>query len=113
MRIQPIVFAILVACLSGCVAHMVEKHGDSIQLIKLGNERPGKGGVIRYLNGGLKSWRSARRSDAERQMKAFCSGPYRIVEEGPRSKFGADMPIGNSVSVEFDEYTYVRFDCEK
>ncbi len=92
---------------------MMETHGDTLQIFKTGQEKPGKGGVIRYLNTGKKSWANARRKDADKQMQKFCGGTYRIVEEGPRSKFGADMPIGKSVSMEVDEYTYVRFVCEK
>ncbi len=35
----------------------------------------------------------------------------RKVATPPRSKFGASMPIGGKVSVEFDEYWYVAFEC--
>ena len=95
----------------GCQAHMMETHGDQITLLKLPNAKLGKGGVIRYLNTGLSSWRQARRKDAESQMQHFCGGPYTITAEGPRSKFGAAMPVGNSVSFEVDQYTYVSFEC--
>jgi hypothetical protein len=98
---------------TGCVAHMMETHGDSIQLFKVPGQKQGRGGVIRYLNTGLDSFKRARRADAEKQMNRFCSGSYRIIEEGPRSKFGASMPIGKSVSFEVDEYTYVSFECVK
>ena len=67
--------------------------------------------MIRYLNRGLALAKKARRADAERQMKEFCKGPYTISAEGPRSAFGADMPIGSRVSLEVDEYTYIRFEC--
>ncbi len=99
--------------LTGCAAEMMEKHGDTIQLFKTGQEKPGRGGVVRYLNGGLAAWRNARRANAEKQMQAFCKGLYHITAEGPRSKFGASMPIGASVSVEVDQYTYVAFECDK
>jgi len=91
---------------------MMETHGDTIQLFKTGQEKPGHGGVIRYLNTGLSSWKQARRADAEKQMQRFCGGTYKITDEGPRSKFGASMPIGNSVSLEVDQYTYVAFECD-
>ena len=44
-------------------------------------------------------------------MRKFCSGDYKINAEGPRSKFGASMPIGDKVSFEVDQYWYVDFDC--
>jgi hypothetical protein len=103
----------MVVFFAGCTAHMMETHGDTIQLFKTGQEKPGKGGVIRYLNTGMESWRKARRRDAEQQMKSFCKGPYQITAEGPRSKFGAEMPIGQKASVEFDEYNYLRFQCKE
>ena len=106
-------FCLLAVLLSGCAAEMMETHGDKIYLLKPANLPPGKGGVVRYLNGGMSSWRDRRRANAEKQMQAFCKGPYKIVAEGPRSKFGADMPIGNNVSLEVDQYTYIRFECEK
>jgi hypothetical protein len=98
---------------TGCTAEMMETRGDKIILIHPPNEKPGKGGVIRYLNGGMTSWRNVRRANAEKQMEHFCGGPYTITAEGPRSKFGADMPIGKSVSFEVDQYTYIAFDCAK
>ena len=96
---------------SGCVAHMMETHGDQIQLFRTGQEKPGRGGVIRYLNTGLGAFKRARRADAEKQMRAFCPSGYTITAEGPRSKFGSSMPIGNKVSFEMDEYWYVAFEC--
>ena len=101
---------LLVLC-AGCAAEMMETHGDKIQLF--GNHDKTRGGVIRYLNTGLEAAKKARRSDAEKQMKNFCHGAYKIIEEGPRSKFGASMPIGNKMSLEVDQYTYVRFECGK
>jgi hypothetical protein len=101
-----------IVLLSGCAADMVEKHGDAIHLLKLPGDKPGKGGVIRYLNGGMTAWKQARRANAEKQMQEFCKGPYTITAEGPRSKFGAEMPIGKSVSLEVDQYTYIRFECQ-
>jgi hypothetical protein len=106
-----IVFSVLALC--GCTAEMVEKHGDSIQLLSHDPTHPPKGGVMKYLNTGKDSWRKARRADAEKQMERYCAGPYKITAEGPRSKFGSAMPIGNSVSVEVDQYTYIAFECEK
>lgn len=103
--------SVLLLLLAGCQAHMMETHGDTITLFKAPDAKPGKGGVIRYLNTGLHSWRDARRRDAENQMKHFCGGAYHITAEGPRSQFGAAMPIGDSVSVEVDQYTYIAFDC--
>lgn len=96
---------------AGCKAHMMETHGDKIQLLKTGQEKSGRGGVLRYLKNGPAAFKSARRSDAESQMKKFCSGAYTITAEGPRSKVGASMPIGGKVSIEFDEYQYVAFQC--
>ena len=104
---------VLAALCAGCQAHMMETRGDTITLIKAPNTKPGKGGVIRYLNTGFQSWRKARREDALKQMDKFCRGAYTITAEGPRSKFGADMPIGKSVSLEVDEYWYMAFDCQK
>jgi hypothetical protein len=106
-------FCLLAVFFTGCAAHMMETHGDTIHLLALKNEKPGKGGVIRYLNTGFDSWKRARREDAEKQMNHFCSGPYTITAEGPRSQFGANMPIGNSVSFEVDQYTYIAFECAK
>ena len=105
-------FFVAVLC-SGCVAHMMETRGDKITILKIGDHKPGKGGVIRYLNTGLDTWKQARRKDAEKQMEKFCGGAYTITAEGPRSKFGASMPIGSSVSFEVDQYTYIAFDCVK
>ena len=98
--------------MTGCVAHMMETHGDTVHLFASSKTPKTKGGVIRYLNTGLTSFKEARRKDAEKQMQKFCGGPYKITREGPRSQFGADMPIGKSVSLEVDEYTYVAFECE-
>lgn len=104
---------LLASGLWGCQAHMMETHGDSVSLVDLAKGvKPARGGVIRYLNTGRESWRKARRTNAESQMKQFCKGgPYTITAEGPRSQFGADMPIGKSVTVEVDEYWYIRFEC--
>ena len=101
------VFVFTVLC-TGCKAHMVETQGEHIQLL---GKRPDKGGVIRYLNTGMESWKQARRADAEKQMGAFCGGPYKITDEGPRSQFGSEMPIGKTVTLEVDQYTYLRFKC--
>ena len=101
----------LAAMGSGCVAHMLETHGDSIQLFKTGQEKPGRGGVLRYLSNGPGAFQRARRADAQKQMNKFCSGAYTITKEGPRSKFGAAMPIGGKVSFELDEYHYIAFEC--
>lgn len=104
--------ALLVAAAlsAGCAAHMMETHGDKIQLLSFGQEKPGRGGVIRYLRNGPSAFSKARRADAERQMEKFCGGAYSISEEGPRSKFGARMPIGGG-GLEMDEYQYVAFEC--
>lgn len=108
---KPIALILGALLLGGCQAHMMETHGDAVSLLPTGDKT--RGGVIRYLNTGLASWRTARRKDAENQMKRFCSGHYRITAEGPRSQLGAAMPIGYSVSVEVDQYTYVAFECDK
>jgi hypothetical protein len=114
MPMKNIIGCLLLAVLClGCTAHMMETHGDKIQLFATGQEKPGRGGVIRYLNTGLPSWRQSRRADAEKQMQHFCSGSYRITAEGPRSKFGSAMPIGSSASLEVDQYTYITFECTK
>jgi hypothetical protein len=99
------------AVVSGCTAHMMETHGDKIQIVKTGQEKPGRGGVIQYMSNGLGAMKRARRADAENQMRNFCSGAYTITAEGPRSKFGSTMPIGNKVSFEVDQYWYVAFEC--
>jgi hypothetical protein len=104
---------ILAVFCTGCAAEMMEKHGDTITIFKTGHEKPGRGGVVRYLNTGFDSWKRARRGNAEKQMQQFCAGAYAITAEGPRSKFGASMPIGNSVSFEVDQYWYVAFECAK
>jgi len=106
-------FCLFAVLCTGCAAHMMETHGDTIQLLHAPGEKPGKGGVVRYLNTGMESWKQARRKDAEKQMQSFCKGPYAITAEGPRSQFGAAMPIGNSVSFEVDQYTYLSFECVK
>ena len=98
--------------LAACSAHMVGTHGDKVQLFKTGREKAGRGGVIRYLANGPSVFKRARRADAEKQMKSFCRGEYDVTAEGPRSKFGSAMPVGDKVSVEFDEYWYVAFECE-
>lgn len=108
-----VLFSLFVIFGLGCRAHMMETHGDEVTLMNIGKEKGPRGGVIRYLSRGHSSWAKARRSDAERQMKDFCKGPYTVTAEGPRSKFGADMPIGKSVTLEVDEYWYMRFECQK
>lgn len=90
---------------------MLETHGDKIQAFTIGQEKQGRGGVIRYLSNGPKAFQKARRSDAEKQMRNFCGGEYAVTTEGPRSKFGASMPIGNKATFEMDEYQYVAFEC--
>lgn len=105
------VLAVLAVVASGCAAHMMETHGDKVQLFDIGQPKRERGGTIRYLNTGLQAMRKARRDDAEKQMKSFCSGDYTIKAEGPRSEFGAAMPIGAKATVEFDEYRYVAFEC--
>jgi hypothetical protein len=108
-RHATIIFVFLFA---GCAAEMMEKHGDTLTLMTLGKGKQDKGGVVRYLNTGLDFAKKARRKDAEKQMQTFCKGPYTIVAEGPRSKFGAGMPIGPHSSLEVDQYTYLRFECK-
>lgn len=107
------VMALLVAAslAAGCRAHMLETYGDKVQLIKTGREKLGRGGTIRWLANGPSAFKKARRADAEKQMGKFCSGPYSITAEGPRSKFGSSMPVGSKVSVEFDEWWYAAFAC--
>lgn len=102
---------LLAAAVAGCKAHMMETRGDKIQLLKLGSEKPGRGGVIRYLITGPAAFKKARGADAAKQMRAFCSGDYAVTAEGPRSKFGAAMPVGPKASFETGEYWYVAFDC--
>lgn len=107
----PIVL-VLAALAAGCKAHMLETHGDRVQLLRTGQEKPGRGGALRYLVTGPGSFKKARRADAERQMKKFCApAAYTITAEGPRSKFGASMPIGRKASFEVGEYWYVAFEC--
>src|SRR5258708_29617514 len=69
---------VAVLCM-GCTAHMMETHGDKVFLFASAKEKQGRGGVIRYLNTGLDSWKQSRREDATKQMQRFCSGPYRII----------------------------------
>lgn len=95
---------------SGCVAHMMETHGDKVQLFTSGQEKSGRGGVIRYLVTGPGAFQRARRADAEKQMRGFCAGDFSVTAEGPRSKFGASMPIGGG-GLEVDQYRYVAFEC--
>lgn len=94
---------------AGCKAHMLETRGDKVMLLAPKDAKPGKGGVIRYLQTGPKSFQAARKSDAEAQMRRFCGGEYRVSAEGPRSKLGASVPVKSSF--EMDEYWYVVFDC--
>ncbi len=108
---RTIVLLFIAALCSGCKAHMMETRGDKIQLLKTGGEKPGRGGVIRYLVTGPAAFKKARSSDADQQMRRFCSGDYAVSAEGPRSKFGAAMPIGAKASFEVGEYWYVAFDC--
>lgn len=110
---RTIFLMLMAAAGSGCAAQMLETHGDKLQLFKTGQEKPGRGGVIRYLSNGPGAIKRARRADAEKQMRSFCSGGYAITAEGPRSKFGAAMPVGNKVSFELDEYWYVAFECAR
>ena len=105
------VAALSASLLSGCAAETMETHGDSIQLFRTGQEKPGRGGVVRYLSNGPALFKRLRRADAEKRMKAFCPSGYSITAEGPRSKFGASMPIGPKVSLEMDQYWYVAFQC--
>lgn len=108
---RTIFLALLAAVAAGCKAHMLETRGDKIQLLRTVAEKPGRGGVIRYLVTGPAAFKKARSADADAQMRKFCSGGYSVSAEGPRSKFGAAMPIGGKVSFEMDEYWYVAFDC--
>ncbi|MDP3541760.1 MAG: hypothetical protein Q8T11_04750 [Elusimicrobiota bacterium] len=108
---RSLLLLLLASVVAGCKAHMMETRGDKIQLLKAGSEKPGRGGVIRYLVTGPAAFKKARSADADQQMRKFCSGDYAVSAEGPRSKFGADMPIGGKASFEVDEYWYVAFDC--
>jgi hypothetical protein len=107
---RTLVIVSVAALLSACSSQMLETHGDQIQLFKTGQEKPGRGGSLRYLANGLEFAKKARRADAEKQMARFCGGEYAITAEGPRSKFGASMPIPTA-SLEVDQYWYVAFDC--
>lgn len=109
-RMKRAALLLLLVSLSACKAHMLETRGDKLQLFKARNEKPGKGGVIRYLVTGPASFKKARKADAEKQMKGFCGGEYAVSAEGPRSKLGASVPIPKA-SFELDEYWYVVFDC--
>lgn len=106
MRYLLLTAALLAA---GCKAHMIETRGDKVLLIKPKDMKPGKGGVIRYLQTGPQAFRVARKMDAQEQMRRFCGGDYTVADEGPRSKLGASVPI--MASLEMDEYWYVLFDC--
>ncbi len=103
---------VLIAVFAGCRAHMLETHGDAVQLFKTGQEKPGRGGAIRWLSNGPGAFQRARKADAEKQMKAFCRGSYTVTAEGPRSKVGASMPIP-SAGLELDQYWYAAFDCKE
>jgi hypothetical protein len=102
---------LLAALACGCAAKMLETHGDRVQLLKTGQEKPGRGGVISYGSYGPASIKKARRANAEKQMRAFCSGDYAVTAEGPRSKLGASVPTPAKAGVEFDEVWYVVFEC--
>ena len=100
--------------LSGCIAQraeMVETRGDQIALFRSPTERPGRGGIIRYNDRGKKSWRQARREDAERRMETFCHGGYTITTEGPRSDF--QLRNGMIDIDPLDPNRYIGFDCAK
>lgn len=107
---RTIALLLLASLGAGCKAHMLETRGDTIQLLKIGSEKPGRGGVIRYLVTGPAAFKKARSADADKQMRRFCSGDYAVTAQGPRSKLGAAMPVPK-VSFEVDEYWYVAFDC--
>jgi hypothetical protein len=90
---------------------MLETRGDAVKLFDIGQPKPEKGGFIRWLANGPKSFRTARRADAEKQMRKFCGGDFTVLEEGPRSKFGSRAPVGSKATFEMDEYWYVAFGC--
>lgn len=109
MRHALLLAAILAA---GCQAHMIEKRGESPRLTGDGLSHDPKGGVIRWLANGPAFLKNGRRADAEKQMRAYCGGDFTITAEGPRSKFGASMPIVKG-GLEMDEWWYAAFECGK
>lgn len=62
---------------------------------------PTKGGRVRYINGGADYLIQKRRADAEKKMRDFCGGPYRITSESSDDR---ENPFANlnNWSVYFD-----------
>lgn len=104
---------IIAAFGAGCKAHMIETHGENLQLSRAGLQRPDKGGALKYLVTGPKSFREARRADAQKTMRRYCGGEYKIKAEGPRSQVGTAVPIGDKSSLDVGQFWYVAFDCER
>lgn len=96
--------------ISGCSAVMVidpSKRPENAP----SNYRPA--GVVKYLNGGMSSIRSARREDAFKKMKDSCGGDYKILAEDVTS--GSYMlnqnPYGKYELNQTGDYIYIRYEC--
>lgn len=105
--------AVLSAFVAGCKAHMIETHGANLQLTRGGLVQPPKGGAIKYLVTGPKSFQEARKSDAEKQMRSYCSGDYTVAAEGSRKDVGTSVPVGDKSSLDVGQFHYVAFECAK
>jgi len=74
------------------------------------------GGIARYLAHGSDAALKARRDDAVGLMKAYCSGPYKIVTEGPYRVIdvGTVIPAGEggfTVQSPEKDYWMIVFSC--
>jgi hypothetical protein len=101
-----------VFCVLGCSAKMVSTHGDSNSAYAPVNEKSSRGGIVKYLNGGAKSVKAARKEDAYKKMHDFCGGPYKIVSEDPHNDGGYAQANGNGgASYGSYQYLYLKFEC--
>lgn len=102
--------ALITILLWGCSAHMVVRpRSEQSEFGPINEtERPG---IVKYLNAGAQSIRSARRDDAYRKMHHACDGRYKITKEGPRSEGGAIIPIGSGAVYAESQYLYISFKC--
>jgi hypothetical protein len=108
---QRFILLISATLVAACSAKMVSKPGTTTASPYAPVNEATRGGVIKYLNEGIRPVRQKRREDAYKQMFTACDGKYRIDAEGPRTEGGVVVPVAGTAVISDSQYWYIQFSC--
>jgi len=103
----------------GCAGQRAEMFAAAGGQVKPDAAAAPEGGIARYASRGTEAALKARRDDAHRLMRAACSGPYKIVTEGPYRVLDVGTTVipagegGFTVQNTEEGYWMIVFSCDR